>query len=132
MWREYAPSSDAVAIETSVHALERALGDDFLSVPVRYIDRGRELLPDLTHDPLEPFFFKGHDFEWERELRFVGGMVIGTRLGTPRRIKVLPSQAPLRFIVAPSAPASSPRRQRSSSARAAASKSSLRSRCSRR
>ena len=104
MWHEYAPSSDAVALETTVHALQRALSPEFLAVPVRYMDRENELLPNSTLDTLEPYFFKGKHFEWERELRFVGNMEMGRQLGSPRRIKVHPGRAHFRFIVAPSAP----------------------------
>lgn len=105
MWREYAPSSHAVALETTAHALQRALGGDFLAVPVRYIDRESALLPNSTLDTLEPFFFKGKDFAWESELRFLGNMERGKRLGSPRRVKLHPSRVPMRFILTPSAPA---------------------------
>jgi len=106
MWSDYAHSSpDAVALETTVHALQRALGVEFMAAPVQYIDRDTELIPNSTQDTFEPFFFKGREFAWERELRFVGNMEMGKRLGSPRRVRVQPSRVPVRFIVAPNAPA---------------------------
>lgn len=104
MWAEYAPCPGAVALETTIHALQAALGADFMAAPVQYIDRESTRLPNSTLNALEPFFFKGLDFEWERELRFIGNMELGTPLGSPRRMRLEPGQVPVRFIVAPSAP----------------------------
>jgi hypothetical protein len=106
MWSEYAPSRDAIALETSVQALQSALGHEFLAVPVRYVDRDTAELPSATLDALEPFFFKGLDYQWEREVRFIANMEMGKRLATPRRVKVVPSRVPLRFVLAPTASAS--------------------------
>jgi hypothetical protein len=86
MWNEYGQTADAVAIETTVHTLQRALRPDFLAVPVRYIDRDTAILPN--EHSLEPFFFKGPGFAWENELRFVGEMELGRRLGSARRVPV--------------------------------------------
>lgn len=101
IWKEYGKSNDAVAIETSLDALRRSLGREFLAVPVRYVDRDQTLLPD-GHS-LIPFFYKGLDYSWEVELRFIAEMVVGERLGTPRRISVPPDKVAFRFVLAPGA-----------------------------
>lgn len=105
MWEEYGDrSADAVAIETTVYDLRQALGSGFLFVPVRYIDRRQTRLPD-SHS-LEPFFFKGLRFAWERELRVVCDLQPGSRLETPRRVLVNPQQLRMRFVLAPGASSS--------------------------
>lgn len=101
MWDAYGQSTDAVAIETTVHALRRAIDRRGIVVPVRYVDRDCVRLP-RSHSLL-PFFFKGIDFSWERELRIVAEMGIGNRLETPRRLKVFPDLINFRFVIAPGA-----------------------------
>ena len=101
MWAEYGQSSDAVAVETTVFALRDVLGPDFLAVPVRYVDRDTTVLPQASS--LEPFFFKGLDYRWENELRWVAEMEIGRRMGSPRRVRVAPGKLCLTFLVAPDA-----------------------------
>lgn len=97
MWQVYGKDDEAVALETTVGALRRLLGHEFLFVPVQYIDRNRDSLPQ-THS-LEPFFFKGLDFQWEHELRIVAQMEVGWKLGTPRRIATPPGQLPFRLLL---------------------------------
>ena len=101
IWKEYGKASDAVAIETNLEALRGSLGSEFLAVPVRYIDLDQTRLPD-GHS-LIPFFYKGLEYSWEAELRFIAEMVVGDRLGTPRRIAISPLQLPFRFVLAPGA-----------------------------
>jgi len=102
LWSEYGQSEEAVAIETTVAGLREALGSGFLYVPVQYVDRDTRLLP--TDHSLEPFFFKDHEYEWERELRVVGEMEIGRRLCTPRRVAIDSHAQVFTFVTAPGAP----------------------------
>lgn len=99
MWSEYGQSDEAVAIETNVQALRSALGPDFLAVRVQYVDRNATILPN-KHS-LEPFFFKGLDFEWENELRFVAAMESGKRLGSARRVRIDVEALNPTFVLAP-------------------------------
>lgn len=101
MWTEYGKSSRAVAIETTLGALRAVLGIDVIAAPVRYIDRERTKLPE-THS-VEPFLYKGLDFEWENELRFIANMEMGQRIGTPRMFRLSPDTLPVKFILAPGA-----------------------------
>jgi len=54
MWNEYAGSSEAVVVETTVGLLRKTLGSEFLIVPVRYMDFGESQIP--KKHSLQPFF----------------------------------------------------------------------------
>jgi hypothetical protein len=101
MWEEYGQSKRAVAIETTLGALRAVLGRDVIAAPVQYIDREYASLPE-GHS-VEPFLFKGKDFEWENELRFVASMEIGRRLGTPRMFILPADKLDLKIILHPQA-----------------------------
>jgi hypothetical protein len=106
MWDEYAGSSEAVVVETTVGLLRKALGSGFLIIPVRYMDFDESNIP--KEHSLQPFFYKQTDYAWEREVRVIGEMVIGERIGTPRTVEIplntliskisLHAQAPKSFI----------------------------------
>lgn len=83
MWDTYTFSEDSLAIQSTVGKLRKALGKDFLFIPVKYLDFDKESIP--RNDSLEPFFYKQNIYSWENELRIVAEMVSGTRIGTPRR-----------------------------------------------
>ena len=72
MWSEYGRGPDAVALETTVGRLRRALGSAFLIVPVTYLDFSRDTIP--REHSLQPFFFKQSSFAWEREVGVVTEM----------------------------------------------------------
>ena len=74
MWRM--KGSTAVAIQTTVGALRRQLGSEFVVAPVTY-DRSQRL--PRWHS-LESFFLKEPRYSWEREVRAVGGMERGRRI----------------------------------------------------
>ena len=82
MWSEYGKDPDAVAFETNVGNLRRALCSGFLIVPVTYLDFSRQAIP--KEHSLQPFFFKQRCFAWEREVRVVGEMEVGKRIESPR------------------------------------------------
>ena len=103
MWDEYARSDCAVAIETTVGRLQHCLGDDFLIIPVQYIDFDRDQIPH-GHSLL-PFFYKRAElFEWENEVRIIGEMDIGARIGSPRRVRVDLGALIQKITVAPTEP----------------------------
>ena len=86
MWSEYGRGPDAVALETTVGRLRRALGSAFLIVPVTYLDFSRDTIP--REHSLQPFFFKQSSFAWEREVGVVTEMEVGKRIETPRLASV--------------------------------------------
>ena len=87
MWSEYAGTADGVAVETTVGCLRRALGSDFLIIPVTYFDFSRDTIP--KEHSLQPYFFKQQrSFSWEREVRVVGEMEVGQRIESPRLIPI--------------------------------------------
>jgi hypothetical protein len=99
MWREYGKSSNAVAIETTVGALRASLGPDFLIIPVTYLDFGNHSIP--KRHSLQPYFFKRSHFSWEREVRVIGNMEMGKRIGTPRFVPIDLQRVVNRLIISP-------------------------------
>lgn len=104
MWSEYGQEQEAVALETTVGDLRRALGTDFLIVPVSYVDFSRDTIP--KEHSLQPFFFKRRTFSWEREVRVVGEMEIGKRIGSSRLVPVDIGAVFRRVVISPAAPSS--------------------------
>jgi len=100
-WEEYASAAEGVAVETTVGLLRKALGDQFLLVPVRYIDFRVARIP-LDHS-LQPFVFKGLDHAWEEEVRILGEMERGTRIGSSRVVRVDLNAILTGAVVAPEA-----------------------------
>lgn len=106
MWDEYAGSSEAVVIETTVGLLRKALGSEFLIIPVLYMDFDESNIP--KEHSLQPFCYKQTNYAWEREVRVISEMVIGERIGTPRKVAIhlntiiskvyLHAQAPKSFV----------------------------------
>lgn len=86
MWDEYAGSPEAVVVETTVGLLRKTLGSGFLIIPVRYMDFDASNIP--KEHSLQPFCYKQTNYAWEREVRVIGEMVIGERIGTPRTVLV--------------------------------------------
>jgi hypothetical protein len=102
MWDEYGKDANAIAIETTVGALRTAIGPSFLFVPVKYIDDLHDHIPK-SHS-LEPFFYKRNEpYGWEQELRIVGEMEIGKRIGSPRRVRLDLASVLTKLIIAPTA-----------------------------
>lgn len=98
-WVEYGRGSDAVAIETTVGALRRELGEKFVIAPIQYIDFSHSRIP--REHSLQPYFFKQLDFEWEQEVRLIGEMELGKRIETARRVSINLRQALRAVIVSP-------------------------------
>jgi hypothetical protein len=106
MWEEYTGSPEAVVVETTVGRLRAALGAGFLIVPVRYLDFVEHQIP--REHSLEPFCYKQNRYKWEREVRVIGEMELGKRIGSPREAPVslstlvakigLHSKAPHSFV----------------------------------
>jgi hypothetical protein len=69
MWRIYARTSDAVAIQSTFARLQRVLSDRAFIGVVKYIDYDTEWMPE--GNTLFPFVHKRKSFEHERELRAV-------------------------------------------------------------
>jgi hypothetical protein len=87
MWDTYTSAEDSLAIQTSVEKLSDALGEDFLFIPVRYLDFDNEEIP--RNHSLETFFYKQKNkYSWEREVRIVAEMEAGKRIGSPRKAHV--------------------------------------------
>jgi len=86
MWDTYTFSEDSLAIQTTVGKLRKALGTDFLFIPVKYLDFNKDAIP--RNDSLEPFFYKQKSYYWEKELRIVAEVESGARIGTPRKAPV--------------------------------------------
>lgn len=86
MWSEYAGSSEAVVVETTVGLLRKTLGSEFLIVPIRYMDFDENQIP--KEHSLQPFCYKQTSFAWEREIRVIGEMEIGKRIGTAREAPI--------------------------------------------
>ena len=81
-----------------VGRLRHELGDDFVVVPVTYYRGGS------THGHrLRPFLVKDWSFHGEREVRAIGSMRRGDRLGRDRRVVVDLERLIQRVIVSPSA-----------------------------
>lgn len=106
LWDEYARSPEAVVVETTVGRLRDALGGGFLIVPVRYVDFAVHQIP--KDHSLQAFCYKQHDYQWEQEVRVIGEMELGKRIGSPREAPVvlntliekigLHSEAPLSLV----------------------------------
>jgi hypothetical protein len=95
IWRKYAGRKDAVTIETTVGELRRQLGQGFLIVRVNYgaaIPQGHSLMP---------YFHKRPRWEWEREVRIIGEMEPGQRIGTGRDVKLDVGSLVQRIVVSP-------------------------------
>ena len=103
MWSEYAQGAEAVAIETTVGDLRRALGSDFLIVSVRYLDFLKQSIP--KEHSLLPFFFKRRCYEWEQEVRVIGEMEVGKRIGSPRVVPIDLKSTLRRIVISPFASA---------------------------
>ncbi|MCF8338752.1 MAG: hypothetical protein K9I74_12315 [Bacteroidales bacterium] len=86
LWKEYTRSSESVAIETTVGRLRQALGYDFLIIPVCYLDYNREQIP--KKHSLLPFCYKRECYAWEKEVRVIGEIETGKKIGTPRKVPV--------------------------------------------
>jgi hypothetical protein len=99
MWREYGNRSDAVAIETTVGVLRASLGPEFLIIAVKYLDFEKQSFP--KEHSLQPYFFKRSCFSWEREVRVIGEMEMGKRIGTPRLVPIDIERIVQRVIVSP-------------------------------
>jgi hypothetical protein len=69
MWRIYARTSDAVAIQSTFARLQRVLSDRAFIGVVKYVDYDTEWMPE--GNTLYPFVHKRKSFEHERELRAV-------------------------------------------------------------
>ena len=102
-WSEYGASPEAVALETTVGHMRRALGSTFLIVPVTYLDFSRDAV--LKEHSLQPYFFKQCCFDWEREVRVVGEMEVGKRIESPRVVPIDLVSVFQRVVVSPSASA---------------------------
>lgn len=100
-WAEYGSGPEAVALQTTVGRLRRALGPEFLIVPVTYLDFARDAIP--REHSLQPFFFKEHSFSWGQEVRVVGEMEVGRRIETERVVQIRLASVFERIIVSPSA-----------------------------
>lgn len=86
MWDEYARTPEAVVVETTVGRLRQALGSGFLIVPIRYLDFNEQQIPkEHSH---QTFFYKQRSYAWEQEIRVIGEMEIGKRIGTPREAPI--------------------------------------------
>ncbi len=106
MWRDYGKSTQAVMVETTVGRLRSSLGAGYLIVPVHYLDFEHEAIP--KEHALQPFCYKQKHFEWEREVRVIGAMKMGKKIGTSKRAPVsmktliakigIHSEAPQAFI----------------------------------
>lgn len=99
-WSEYGGGPEAVALETTVGHLRRALGPAFLIVRVTYLDFSRDAIP--KEHSLQPFFFKERSFDWEREVRVVGEMEVGRRIESPRVVRIDLASVFQRVVVSPS------------------------------
>jgi hypothetical protein len=86
MWEEYAKTSDSVVLESTVGRLRSTLGAEFLIVPVRYLNFNEHEIP--KEHSLQPFFFKRDTYAWEREIRIIGEMEMGKKIGSPREVSV--------------------------------------------
>lgn len=101
MWKEYGKIDEAVAIETTVGQLRQQLGNDFLIVRVSYLDFLADTIP--KQHSLQPYCHKQNAYQWENEIRVIGEMEIGKRIGSPRLVAVdLPSLI-TRIITSPNA-----------------------------
>lgn len=109
MWQEYGGTPEAVALETTVGHLRREFGPSFLIVPVMYLDFSHQAIP--KEHSLQPFFFKERndfdrerDFAWEREIRVVGEMEAGRRIGSPRLVPIDLAIVFQKVILSPTSP----------------------------
>jgi hypothetical protein len=50
---------------------------------------------------MQPYFFKRNSYAWEREIRVVGEMEMGKRIGTPRLMQIDIDVLFQRVIVSP-------------------------------
>ena len=103
MWSEYAPGAEAAAIETTVGDLRHGLGSNFLIVAVRYLDFSQQSIP--KEHSLQPLLFKRLCYEWEQEVRVVGEMEVGARIGSPRVVSIDLQSALRRIVISPFASA---------------------------
>jgi hypothetical protein len=67
MWRLYAKSNEAIAVQSRYRNLAECLGDDVHLGVVHYIDYRNDLIP--VGRLIEPFLYKRKSFEHEHELR---------------------------------------------------------------
>lgn len=103
MWADYTGCDEAVAIESTVGRIRHSLGDDFLIIPVRYLDFDREKIP--REHAVVPFFHKRAElFEWENEVRIIGYMEFGALVDSPRIVQVDLASLIQKITVAPTAP----------------------------
>lgn len=86
MWNSYTQSTESVVVDTTVGRLRKTLGADFLIIPVRYLDFSEHEIP--KDHSMKPFFYKQAKFSMEQEVRVIGEMVLGEKIGTPRKAPV--------------------------------------------
>lgn len=86
MWTEYGGGFDSVVVETNLRRLRECVGPGFLFIPVRYVDFNKFAFP--KDHSLKYFFFKRLEYEWEHEIRIIGHLEPGQRVGSPRLVGV--------------------------------------------
>ena len=86
-------------IETTVGALRRELGPGFLIIRVTY--GGSETVTIPKDHSLFPYFFKRACWTWEQEVRVIGEMEPGQRLGTARGVPIKIGSLLRRIVVPP-------------------------------
>jgi len=69
MWKLYAKSNEAIAIQTTYQQLANNLQDHVLIGVVKYLDYDNDILPDS--DSLSAFLHKRQSFAHEREIRCI-------------------------------------------------------------
>ncbi len=99
VWRNYTGGRDGVAIETTIGALRRELGPDFLIIRVTYGGPGTVTIP--KDHSLFPYFFKRKRWAWEDEVRIIGEMQHGQRICTPRSVPIDVAAVVQRITVSP-------------------------------
>ena len=104
MWRDYGESTQAVMVEATVGRMRDCLGAGFFIVPVQYLDFERESIP--KEHVLQPFCYKQKSYGWECEVRVIGSMETGKRVGSPRIEAVNLRALVTRICIHPEAPQS--------------------------
>lgn len=111
MWKLYAQTNEAVAIQSTYHRFCECLPDNVYVGAVKYIDYEKEWLPE--GNCFWPFVHKRKSFEHESELRAIiqeppyNGDTISVGLPNPesgRLVIVNPENLVMRVYISPSAP----------------------------